>query len=364
MSGYLPEEVMQEILLRLPTRTLLKCTSVCKSWYSLIKSRAFIADHRDRSIFLAKHDPVYLLRTFSREGKRKEIARHTLAFIIWNPLIKKYSYVEPRIHGPTYSFIGFGYDHLRDDYKLMRMANFIGLDACEKDIPRVELYLLNEGSWRSIAHEAERYMSFEILSPAFVNGVLHWTAFEIRDQDGGEESSDTYNFVLGFDMIDEAFCKILLPSSLVNLMPVFLSVLAYKESSIALCQTSFNSELIHVWVMKEYGVVESWIMISLIITPQVEDIPRALTFRKEGLLLELNHGWIFSWDPSRQLLGDLALWGEPMKTFVGSYVESLVLLDRANATSYGNDSNAQEASEAASELSRISQLSKRRRFPI
>ncbi|KAI9077752.1 hypothetical protein K1719_040238 [Acacia pycnantha] len=50
MSGNLPPEIMIEILHRLPPKSLVRFTSVCKSWISLIKDHSFISDHLNRTV--------------------------------------------------------------------------------------------------------------------------------------------------------------------------------------------------------------------------------------------------------------------------------------------------------------------------
>ena len=99
--------------------------------------------------------------------------------------------------------------------------------------------------------------------------------------------------------------------TLLSLEPVFVCT---GMQSIIHCfvQTSFSSELIHVWAML-CGVVETWTKIDS--SPQVGDIPRALGFRKEEFLLE-QHGWIFSYDLQRQLLVDLVLRGKQLTLLV------------------------------------------------
>uniref|UniRef100_A0A6N2ND20 F-box domain-containing protein n=1 Tax=Salix viminalis TaxID=40686 RepID=A0A6N2ND20_SALVM len=67
MTDYLLEVVMEEILLRLPIESLIKCTSVCMSWYSLVKSTTFISI---RSISLDKDDPFYLTSHLLKRGRR------------------------------------------------------------------------------------------------------------------------------------------------------------------------------------------------------------------------------------------------------------------------------------------------------
>lgn len=53
MSDYLHllllSNILIDILIRLPAKTLLRCTSICKSWYSLITSSYFITTHLNRN---------------------------------------------------------------------------------------------------------------------------------------------------------------------------------------------------------------------------------------------------------------------------------------------------------------------------
>nr|XP_011462194.1 PREDICTED: F-box/kelch-repeat protein At3g23880-like [Fragaria vesca subsp. vesca] len=62
MSDYLPQEVISEIFLRLPVKSLVIFTSVCKSWGSIIKSLSFIQAHLSHRIsFNDLHDTHLLL---------------------------------------------------------------------------------------------------------------------------------------------------------------------------------------------------------------------------------------------------------------------------------------------------------------
>ncbi|KAK7825991.1 f-box/kelch-repeat protein, partial [Quercus suber] len=68
MSDYLPAEVIEEILLGLPAKSVLRFRSVCKTWYSLISNsrfaKAYLARSNERS------SPYFL---FGRFGYEKEI---------------------------------------------------------------------------------------------------------------------------------------------------------------------------------------------------------------------------------------------------------------------------------------------------
>ncbi|KAK3012848.1 hypothetical protein RJ639_010348 [Escallonia herrerae] len=50
MSDYLPDEIIEEILTKLPVKSLLRFTAVCKSWYSHIKNPSFINAHLNQTI--------------------------------------------------------------------------------------------------------------------------------------------------------------------------------------------------------------------------------------------------------------------------------------------------------------------------
>nr|XP_011461617.1 PREDICTED: F-box/kelch-repeat protein At3g23880-like isoform X1 [Fragaria vesca subsp. vesca] len=61
MSDCLPQEVITNILLRLPAKSLVVCTSVCKSWRSMIKDSSFISAHLSRTIDFNDHHDTHLL---------------------------------------------------------------------------------------------------------------------------------------------------------------------------------------------------------------------------------------------------------------------------------------------------------------
>ena len=62
MSDYLPEEVVLEILYRLPVKSLIRFKCVSKSWNSLITTPAFIHSHLTRSHSLASYSNKLIVR--------------------------------------------------------------------------------------------------------------------------------------------------------------------------------------------------------------------------------------------------------------------------------------------------------------
>lgn len=362
MSGNFPGEIMQEILLKLPIKSIVRFTSVCKSWNSLIRNPSFISTHLNQTISSTKHS-LFLLRFSYKEehfslhfddDEFKEFMQldnyplkgidkyfsligscngltcladclypQSNAFILWNPSISKFKTLpKPNVsfetHGEYNANIGFGFDSCANDYKVLRIV-----ELANDDEPVIELYSLAADYWKILNTEVLKYGIVTSCSQAFVNGVVHFIAYH-RNKHGR-----TCKFwVLGFDISREVFREIILPESFAE---EIRSVLVFKESTIALFTTSYYYPVkFHLWVMKKYGVAGSWIKL-LSLGNQLKAIPRAFGFRKSGeLVLQFHGGELASYDGESQQMKSLRIHQKPGNYFFYSYVQSLVLFDKAN----------------------------------
>ncbi|OMO97145.1 hypothetical protein COLO4_14844 [Corchorus olitorius] len=89
----------------------------------------------------------------------------------------------------------------------------------------------------------------------------------------------------------------------------------------------------HLWVMKEYGVAMSW---TKVFTEVAKSVPRVLFFREdeEQVFVTVEGGWVASLDiknKSAEVLGVRAVDSLKGYPVIDGFVESLVLLDKANA---------------------------------
>ncbi|XP_022734374.1 F-box protein CPR30-like [Durio zibethinus] len=376
MSDYLPVEVILEILKRLPVKSLVKFRSVCKTWNSLICNPSFISTHLQTALskpnthllllrcfknykenyflhldnddfdeFKQLHFPVIgCLRCFIEIGSCNGLVclrQDVLNFIFWNPSIQKYiTLPKPSIScldDNAYSIFGFGFDSRTNDYKLL-------IVAVEKAETLREAYLfsLNENSWKRVAAISPYYAIEGEISSTFANGAVHWLAYQRRN-DGGFR-----NMILGFDISSDEFLVIRLPESLIDLCPMDLSIMKYEESSIAVLKRDWeDGEQLEMWIMKEYGVVESWTK-ALHLTDQSGRLPRVLGFRKNGeVLLEVDSGEMASLDLNCHQMEHLGIEAESGFLFVDSYVESLVLLDKGvDAGSVSGASHSKDSSDS------------------
>ncbi|XVF78150.1 hypothetical protein PTKIN_Ptkin14bG0106100 [Pterospermum kingtungense] len=368
---YFPEEILLEILYKLPVKSVGKCMCVCKAWNFLIKTPSFVSSHASKystgnntNLFLFRTSDVHesnsrveysLLfddREFSKYDQLLQTPfdfTHSIVgscngllclelvgnglsfqnqFILWNPIIKRCF----RVPKPWFCTLpnkilsGFGFDSRRDDYKILKIAKY---DLLYKYVVQVELYSLKTNSWKILVSPI-LHLYTEDKFMAFANGVVHWVAFErVNDQ-----WHSKYKFLLmGFHMGHEVFIEIMLPQSLSNLhyqkSETSMYVIPYHElSSIALIESVYDK--CNIWVMKKYNVVETWTKMYNLVACGMGQVPRALVlgFRKNGGLI-LDDGFT-----QRADLHDME--GNQVNYFLGicgysyvlSYAESLVLLDQ------------------------------------
>nr|POE71719.1 f-box protein cpr30 [Quercus suber] len=293
--GSLPDEILTNIFVFLPIKTIIICTSVSKAWKSLIKNPTFISTHLHHS--LNKNQNLLFFRLCSENQNEfyalhneddADFTQHASVFTadnslcLWNPCVGKLlklpsPNVTDATHGRFAVFIGFGFDPKTKDYKVIRVVTLLESLGLEKNRSLVEIYTLSTGQWRMLRTDLAPICTILRHAPQiFINGALHWVVFRVGDD-------NLHSFVLVFDLGDEVFHEILLPEfpGHMDLMPS--SVSAYRNS-IAFFRKDNDS--LHIWAMKEYGVVSSWTKVfslprfNLDLFGASDSIQRALGFRR------------------------------------------------------------------------------------
>lgn len=174
----------------------------------------------------------------------------------------------------TFFAIGFGFDHHTNDYKIVRIMYF-GNFYChynEKEPPKAEVYSLSRNSWRRIGTKAGCY-AIDKSATAVVHGVVHWFASRTKGASG--------NFILTFDFGFEEFGEILLPKYDQPGKATPHVSLSALRGSLALILGWYDKfqrfKRWDVWVMSEYGMVESW-------TKRYSIVPEERCFRCLGII--------------------------------------------------------------------------------
>jgi F-box interacting protein len=269
--------------------------------------------------------------------------RNYYSYTLWNPSIHRaLSLPEPNftlsLHGRSKHSHGFGYDPSTNDIKLVRLVYLEGRLHDYKVPPLVEIYTLNTGCWRAIAAPAPSYIVNERCLSVFVNGASHWVAHT------PPEEGTFRNVIVAFDMVDEVFHEIPVPDCFVGKLYLNMTVAVLDG---LLCLVPFNERMeeqsFSIWIMKEYGIGESWTKLFNIHISQ--GLKRVVAFRKNGEVLVTDRkGELLSYEPHIKRVTQLGFLSLPEELETGTmywessfyldkYVESLVLLNAKNGVS-------------------------------
>ncbi|KAI8005594.1 F-box/kelch-repeat protein [Camellia lanceoleosa] len=220
---------------------------------------------------------------------------HTI--ILWNPSIRK-SFNLPRpsvvfqTHGPFVHSIGFGFDSINHECKVVRVTYVEDGDGFDIVPPEVELYSVSRGCWQSISYCGLQSIIPEGSPQVYINGAVHWIAYD-RKTNGSFHCS----LIVTFNMCDELFRQVFLPDSLAAQCWTNLKINVFGESLCVMHHVwSSANKGYDIWVMEKCGVVESWTKLFAIIDYQ-ESLGPVIGFRKNSEVLLVSSGNLVSYDP-------------------------------------------------------------------
>lgn len=375
MCTDLPEELLFDILLRVEIKSLISFTAVSKSWYSLITSSDFVKAHL-ATTQTQKQPSLLLLRRFNKDEKKEYFSVHpdnsvagagngedpfilnsveldfplesSLGYIrvvgtcdglvclwddlfstakpiiVWNPSIHTLvTLPSPSINPqcPYMCVLGFGVDSSWD-HKVVRIVYSKNTDLEMLWPPEVEIYSLNRSLWKRVNKASFRYQIAEyIWSQAFVSGSVHWIANVSAEND--EVGRSMRRSIVGFDMDKEVFNEILLPDTLVEDFRAVMSLTVHK-GCLALLRYRHMRNVCSIWVMKEYGVVDSWTRMYRV--KLKEGLQGVVGLRNNDLLMCKDGSELVSYDPKSNVIKELGLSSTSRAFSLNNYQRTLVLL--------------------------------------
>ncbi|TKY68494.1 F-box/kelch-repeat protein [Spatholobus suberectus] len=298
----LPEELILGILLRVPVRSLLRFRCVCKSWKTLISDPQFAKDHlrtstadpnmthqrllspiafnpfkivsfTAQSLFQNPSTPAkarcFRMRRWNQllgscDGLLCMFDVYKGGVRLWNPSTRLKS-KRLSISGSSNVLItyrGFGYDHVNDKYKLLVVLEDLGQSQTV-----TKICTFGANSWTVLQNFPCQPTGWP---GRFVSGTLNWIA--------KRGASDDQWVILSLDLGTETYGEVLLPNG--DGHKICNPVLGVLHNCLSVC--FFDSEKAHwaVWLMKEYGVQESWTKLTTI-PHVVEDIETELVMIPE-----------------------------------------------------------------------------------
>ncbi|KAM7497688.1 hypothetical protein LguiA_022102 [Lonicera macranthoides] len=372
MSGdYLPQELLILILLWLPPKSLLRFRCVSKSWCSLISSSNFIDIHTrnlphvtntrklirhctttspreevysvffDNQSSFDRDDDVKIDFPFTSRTKYRIVGScngliclsddafsgYAYKIVLWNPSIRRKLTVplpDIILKNMGYMFVlGFGFDCKANDYKIVRLSYKNARNTSTLP-PLVEVYSVKTGAWRHISAPAPMcHISGYFWPQVFVNGAAHWVAYSLN-------CGQMRSLILSFDMCDEVFHEIMLPGCLAGESPWLMGAVVIQDL-LSVVEYDISYNMLSVWVMKEYGVVESWAKRYNIDTEVGLGI--MLGVRRNGeVLLTTRNEELVDYDVQTRGSVDLITGGLENSFFVDTYKESFALLFEGEKT--------------------------------
>ncbi|KAL3825554.1 hypothetical protein ACJIZ3_021583 [Penstemon smallii] len=331
-SKHIPFDLISEnILPRFPVKSLIRFTSVCKEWETLIKSPEFIATHFKRnnrpesegqyplilsnklSYTVKNQIAIYFDKLGSMSGcslnddypaehcnglilikvLKENYGGSEIEFLLWNPSIKKSIIIEsfyPRVYMHNrrrsesgYDVRGLGFHESSNDYRVVKIKY---THVKKKVSSRVKIYSLRTNMWRNVDSNPDGLMGFR--GGVFLNGSVHWLATRMYSYGayiGCAPNEYEIESILSFDFEKECFGEMKLPKDFAERSASPAGLVAFKEfqGSLAAVFIDYDVDKCFVWVMGEYGVTDSWNKKMTIRFPKNCSSP--LGFTKNGMLV-------------------------------------------------------------------------------
>ncbi|XP_042062348.1 F-box protein CPR1-like [Salvia splendens] len=353
----LPFELIEDILRRLPVKSLKRFRAVAKTWCCLIDSENFINLHLRQPLISTSHRNLIIggLGVYSVDLEALDKA-HVIKppfyyksvdgisnscngivlvmsdpLVLWNTFSREYVTLpncstEMQAPFESYSKVayGFGYDSESDDYKVVRVAEFRHKITHIWMASETKIYSLRSKSWRRIGDFPYALPFLRGNWRVHLNGVMHTL---VEDPEEFEAAA----VIMAFNLRTEKHTPIMLPSEIrIRGVDVSLDVLDG-----CLCVVCTSRHRVVIWVMKEYGVRKSWMKLLTISPPLIErnDIVKPLTYSRDGtkVLLNCDDKRLLWYDLANHTAEEVVVEGLPFVFYAEVCVESLVKLDNSVA---------------------------------
>ncbi|KAK6157917.1 hypothetical protein DH2020_012165 [Rehmannia glutinosa] len=365
----LPEDVILEILSRLPITSLVRFKSVCKSWNGMINNPMFISKHHktvslkegSEIVLISRRDNVTNERVISslrNDGYYTFVDQHLPTFLndmfghvrligpcngivclygfpdniaLWNPSIRDFKKLpsslvqrppNAKVRGGD---VGVGFDSKTLDFKVMQIL-FCASKDCGGLIYQVEIYSSRTNSWRKYESIVPANIMYHNLwSMVYKNETFCWWA----------QDSSNVEVILSFDMSKETFQKTPLPSNIEVLggqHRTTRAIMPLKESlALIVYRPQEFDKIYDVWIVDELGEDgDSWNKVTSI--GPLSKVERPLGFwNNDEFILESSNGELVVYNCDNKKIKNLGVYGKRSRLEVLVYKESLFSVNKVYA---------------------------------
>ncbi|XP_058215570.1 F-box/kelch-repeat protein At3g06240-like isoform X1 [Rhododendron vialii] len=345
----LPDEIVSDILSRLPVVSLCRFRCVSKPWRSLISHPHFIRTHlankKHERVIFRYGDNLYSEDfesfQFGDESVRAHFKLPTeegqhfykiygscdgllliglwvrddeweyICYYLVNPSTREFRKLPPcpsAFNGNPWKCFdgyGFGYDSQSDDFKVVCISHH--QESGDKE---ASLHDLRTSSWKKIENSPCDHSGVGHVSGVLVRGALHWIG-----------RTSTSNVIVALDLADEKYRTI--PT-----LDCMGDQLVLLGGCLCVSGKWYDHNHADFWVMKEYGVDESWTKFTVTYEGFNDYWKHLSSSRADRVLFQVHNKKFVLFDPQEGKSKELVVHGLPISFAAGTYVESLVSPNR------------------------------------
>ncbi|CAM0907279.1 unnamed protein product [Alopecurus aequalis] len=321
--------VVDEILVRLPPKDILRCRAVRKSWRSGTSTDKFILDHHHRqpSLPIITHHEKGICRLSGAGASSDEKIQHILSirygrgtiipvffhaaydgllilqrqedFYICNPATRRCAslpYPPLRLRNCGMDVVAFYRHHTSGELRVL-WASYSIPDRSDDSVELPDYFVLAVGSdqprriqWPTVPDHGFPATRSSECPPVHHRGSLHW-ALGLN--------------ITAFDTVAETFRQMSRPAQLGNVAENWLSLLD-MDGALALCSTGRGRVTLDVWVLQDYDA-QTWglqCQINLL-APPLDFFPSMAVINDRELLIQRCGDPLLRWDIDGVFLGNV-----------------------------------------------------------
>ncbi|ESQ48213.1 hypothetical protein EUTSA_v10022412mg [Eutrema salsugineum] len=310
----LPRELIEEILSRVPPKSLVRFRTVSKPWNALFDDKTFINNHQSTFRFILKTkskiysvsiDPKIMVRelTLNIPGLEYQIPKDLVecgefllcsmdkakGAAVWNPWLNQTSWIKTDASHPRIQLDGIGYDSNKRVEE--RFYKTLWYNQDEVDDPNVwRVYDFASDAWKNIhsrsqgRDQGKKGPMSHSPSGVSLNGTLFRIVFY-------ENVDDPLYYLMKFDFLREGFFRFCdLPCGRNHLRDA-LVLRVFKGDGFSLLKQCYETKKIEVWVTKDKVNVTNgddvvWMKFMTVSVPEVPGLVQNKTYTDPSYFID------------------------------------------------------------------------------